>query len=72
MILAGDVGATKVLLEIGDVNSGRWKPTHSKRLSAADIDNFTADVTAFLKEWSGAKPARSRITAAAFGVRVSS
>ena len=25
MILAGDVGATKILLEVGEARSGRWE-----------------------------------------------
>ena len=67
MILAGDVGATKILLEAGDFRSGAWKPALQRRYLIADFDNFHAVIERFLEEWEAAKPARARLTAAAFG-----
>jgi glucokinase len=68
VILAGDVGATKILLEVGELRSGRWQTVHSARLSAADIVSFPTALGDFLDGWERAKPARARLTAAAFGV----
>lgn len=68
MILAGDVGATKILLEVGEVRSGVWETALARRVPAEGVANFSVVLTAFLKEWEQAKPARARITAAAFGV----
>ena len=67
MILAGDVGATKILLEAGDFRSGGWKPLLQRRYLIADFDNFHAVVARFLEEWEAVKPVRTRITAAAIG-----
>lgn len=66
MILAGDVGATKILLEVGEVRSGAWTPALAKRYESTEV-SFAEALGAFLDEWkSGARTAR-RITAAAFG-----
>ena len=67
MILAGDVGATKILLEAGDFRSGAWKPAIQRRYLIADFDNFQAVIARFLEEWDAVRPARARITAAAIG-----
>jgi glucokinase len=66
VILAGDVGATKILLEVGEARSGRWESAHSRRFSTADSANFSGVVEEFLKEWPGR--GTKRIEAAAFGV----
>jgi len=68
VILAGDVGATKVLLEAGDIDEGRWKPFLARRYLIADYPGMAAVIEAFLAEWAAAKPARARLTAAAVGV----
>lgn len=68
MILAGDVGATKILLEAGDVDEGRWKPFLARRYLIAEYPNMSAVIEAFLAEWQVAKPARAKLTAAAVGV----
>jgi hypothetical protein len=31
VILAGDVGGTKILLEAGEFTSGRWRPVIARR-----------------------------------------
>ena len=69
MILAGDVGATKILLEVGDTRTGRWEPVLAKRYATEGAANFAAILEGFLEEWRGARPnAGYRITAAGFGV----
>jgi len=69
VILAGDVGATKILLEVGDSRTGKWEPMLSKRYATEGAANFSAILEAFFEEWKGARPnAGYRITAAGFGV----
>lgn len=68
MILAGDVGATKILLEAGDFRSGAWQALLARRYQIADYDSFHAVIEAFLEEWEEVRPARARITASAVGV----
>ncbi|MEO5693034.1 MAG: glucokinase, partial [Usitatibacter sp.] len=68
MILAGDVGATKVLLEAGDVDEGRWKPFLARRYAITDFSGMPALLEVFLDEWKAAKPSRARLTAGAIGV----
>jgi glucokinase len=68
LILAGDVGATKILLEAGDVDEGRWKPFLARRYLIADFPNMSGVMEAFLAEWQSAKPARARLTSGALGV----
>jgi glucokinase len=68
VILAGDVGATKILLEVGELRSGVWHALHSGRFAAADVTNFATVVTRFLEDWKEGTTSRARITAAAFGV----
>ena len=68
MILAGDVGATKILLEVGAERSGRWEGAHARRFQTADAANFSAVLAEFLREWGEIRRGSQRITAAAFGV----
>lgn len=68
MILAGDVGATKILLEAGDFRSGRWESALSRRYAIVDFANMHDVVEAFLAEWEQAKPARAKLTAGGIGV----
>ena len=68
MILAGDVGATKILLEAGDIDEGRWKPFTARRYAIADFPNMAVVMEAFLKDWDAARPARAKLTAGAVGV----
>ncbi len=67
MILAGDVGATKILLEVGALRDGRWRPVFGKRYAAAEHEDFADVLQAFLSEWA-ARRARGRLTRACFGV----
>lgn len=66
MILAGDVGGTKILLEAGEFNSGRWQPTLARRYLLAEFDTISEVIDAFLDEM-GAREKR-HIDAAAIGV----
>ena len=68
MILAGDVGATKILLEVGEVRSGRWEPAIARRYPIADFPGLAAVIEPFLDEWKTVRPPRARITAGAIGV----
>lgn len=68
MILAGDVGATKILLEVGEFRSDRWKAGLARRYSTGDAENFPAVLTEFLGEWNSVRGRDQRITAAGFGV----
>ena len=68
MILAGDVGATKVLLEAGDVDEGRWKPFLARRYAITDFSGMPALLEVFLDEWKAVKPSHARMTGGAIGV----
>ena len=68
MILAGDVGGTKILLEVGELRSGRWQPALARRYLVADFATMEHVLEAFLAEWREARPPRARITAGAIGV----
>lgn len=68
MILAGDVGGTKILLEAGQLRSGRWEPLLARRYLIADFDHICPVVERFMADWQEVKPPRSRFTAAALGV----
>jgi glucokinase len=68
LILAGDVGATKILLEVGEFRSDRWQVKLAKRYSTHDVDNFQALLTSFLGEWNQVRAKGERITGAGFGV----
>jgi len=64
MILAGDVGATKILLEVGEIRSGAWKPALERRYESGEV-TFAEALGRFVDE---AKTlGNERIDAAAFG-----
>jgi len=67
MILAGDVGATKILLEVGRSRSGRWETALVRRFATEDAASLEPVLDEFLRDWR-AKPGARSITAAAFGV----
>ena len=67
MILAGDVGGTKILLEAGEFTSGRWKAALARRYMLADFASMEDVLGAFLDEWQGERPQRARITGGAIG-----
>ena len=69
MILAGDVGGTKILLEVGELRSGRWVPAFARRYAADEVIQFEDVMHRFLAEWEGAKPkGAGAITSGALGV----
>ena len=67
MILAGDVGATKILLEAGELRSGRWEAALSKRYAIVDYANIGEVLGRFLEELAAVNP-RARLTAGAIGI----
>lgn len=68
MLLVGDVGGTKTLLEVGVLQSGRWHPAFGARYFAADYPDFHSVLTAFLREWAAQRDSRDEIQAACLGV----
>ena len=68
MFLAGDVGGTKILLEVGEVRSGRWETRLNKRYSSHDALNFPDVLHEFLAEWDAKRPPGHGFHGAAFGV----
>lgn len=68
MILAGDVGATKILLEVGEFRSDRWQTKLARRYSTTEVDSFSTLLTSFLSEWNQVRGKGERITGAGFGV----
>lgn len=67
MILAADVGATKILMEAGDLRSEGWQPALARRYQLAEFETFSAVMATFLAEWERVRPPRARITAACIG-----
>ena len=68
MILAGDVGATKILLEVGEVRSGQWQTALARRYQIDDFPNMLAVIAQFRDEWRAVRPPRARVTSGAIGV----
>jgi len=68
VILAGDVGATKILLEVGEKRSGRWEPAFARRYEAAGAASFSEVLETFFDELGGGGSGPPRLTAAGFGV----
>jgi glucokinase len=68
VILAGDVGGTKILLEAGDFTSGRWKAVLARRYKLADFATMEHVLDAFMEDWQRERPPRARLTAGAIGV----
>jgi glucokinase len=67
LILAGDVGATKILLEVGMARSDGWEPSFSRRYELADFDGLDRVMDRFLGEWDSHDHKAPRIRAAAIG-----
>ena len=68
MILAGDVGATKILLEVGEMRSGRWQTVLARRYETHDAVNFPDVLHEFVGELEPGRGAASKLEAAAIGV----
>lgn len=67
MILAGDVGATKILLEAGDFRSGAWTPVHSRRFATEEASGIEPVLATFLEELAPVRK-RAKITSACLGI----
>ncbi|HET9652922.1 MAG TPA: glucokinase [Usitatibacter sp.] len=67
MILAGDVGGTKILLEVGEMRRRRWEPVFERRYPADGVVHFEDVMQRFLGEFREAHPGRA-IEAGAIGV----
>jgi glucokinase len=68
MMLAGDVGGTKTLLEVGTLHDGHWQPAFGARYAATDYPNLQSVLQCFLQNWEGKRRPRDRLTHACFGV----
>jgi glucokinase len=67
MILAGDVGGTKVHLALYDFAAGKLQAVRDHKFPAHDFASLDAVVTSFLGSSEGAKTAPGDIAAACFG-----
>ena len=67
MILAGDVGATKVLLEAGDFRDGRWQAAISRRYAIVDYASPMEVLAHFLDELR-AEVGKAKLTTGAIGI----
>jgi glucokinase len=68
MILAGDIGGTKTLLEVGTLRDGCWRPAFASRYAAADHRDLSSVLRQFLRDWVTQHSSRDTITDACFGV----
>jgi glucokinase len=68
MILAGDVGATKVHLALCKFDRGQLLTVHDHKFSARDFPGLVAVVTTFLTEWKQATGQTAEVLSACFGV----
>ena len=68
MILVGDVGATKTLLEVGILRNGRWHPVFARRYAAVDHPAFDSVLQAFLQEWAAQGSTGDKLALACLGV----
>jgi glucokinase len=68
MILAGDIGATKSLLEIGTLRQGLWRPAFGQRYVGAEYPDFDSVLRAFFHEWEARHGSPVTIARACFGV----
>src|SRR3972149_2219304 len=67
MILAGDIGATKTLLEVGNLRQGRWHPAFSRGYVGADHPDFDCVLREFLRECEAHHGSPVPIARACFG-----
>jgi glucokinase len=68
MILVGDIGGTKTLLEAGRLVEGRWLPVFGARYEATEHSGFDSVLRHFLKDWSVQEVGHEAPVAACFGV----
>ena len=68
MMLVGDVGGTKTLLEAGTMHDGQWQPAFAARYVANHYPNLQSVIQHFLQEWEGKRRSRHMLTHACIGV----
>ncbi len=68
MILAGDVGGTKVHLALCKFDRGQLVNVHDQKYSAKDFSGLAAVITTFLGDWRKATGQATDVLAACFGV----
>ena len=68
MILAGDVGGTKVDLALYMFDKGQLTPVYEHKYHARDFTGLAAIVNAFVAEWKQSSGQSADILAACFGV----
>jgi glucokinase len=67
MILAGDIGGTKTLLQLASVRRGRPVPVLERRYVAASFADFSAMLARFLEECREQRGRSPRLAQACFG-----
>ncbi len=68
MILAGDIGGTKTLLEVGTWVDGRWHPAFGARYAAADHTALQSVLRHFFRDWGEQGGSQDQLTHVCFGV----
>lgn len=68
MILAGDIGATKTLLAIGETGENGWRPVFERRYADREYDEFSSLMDAFLTDFSRQNTETRKIRRACFGI----
>jgi len=68
MILVGDVGGTKTLLEVGFFLDARWRPAFGARYAAVDYADLHSVLLRFFQDWGTRPRSQNMITRACFGV----
>jgi glucokinase len=68
MILVGDIGATKTLLEVGILRDGRWHAVFGRRYAAVDYPDFDRVLQAFLSAWAAHGSGDAKLLQACLGV----
>ena len=67
MILAGDIGGTKAILQLATTRAGRLTPVLERRYLAADYADFSAMLERFLLEYRAQRRRDARLSSACFG-----
>lgn len=68
MILAGDIGATKTLLAIGETGDNGWHPIFERRYADSEYDEFSSMMDDFLSDFSRQDTDARKIQRACFGI----
>jgi glucokinase len=68
LILAGDIGGTKTLLEVGYFSDRRWRPAFSARYASTDHPNLHSVLRRFFLDWRANRLSKDAVTHACLGV----